>query len=92
MDPQSVYQSAAVASARLWESFEDEADPYVALQKYIDASQEMFESKLDKGVELDDTAHHLTSTNERLQAGRNQLCGILNGPEEQGRHQIHYLE
>ena len=56
---------AAVASARLWESFEDEADPYVALQKCIDASQDMIERELDKGVELEDTVRELTSTIER---------------------------
>ena len=64
--PRTAYQTAAVASARLWESFEDEADPHVALQKCIDASQEMIESELDKGIELEDTVRELTSTTERL--------------------------
>ena len=64
--PRTAYQTAAVASARLWQSFEDEADAYVAPQKCMNSSQEMIENELDKGVELEDKVRELTSTNKRL--------------------------
>ena len=42
------------------------ADTYVAPQKCVNASQEMIEKELDKGVELEDKVRELTSTNKRL--------------------------
>ena len=50
------------------------------------AYQEMIESGLDKGVELEDTVRELTATTERLREQRNILQDLLNRPEHQLRH------
>ena len=88
MAPPATCQSAAVASATLWESFEDEADPYVALQKCVNASQEMIEKELDRGVELKDEVRELTSTTERLREERDLLRLLLGQLENESRQQL----
>ena len=82
------FQSAAVANETLWESFEDEADPYVALHKCINASQEMIEKELNKRVEFKDTVRELTTTTVRLREERDALGLLLDQPENEVRRQL----